>query len=110
KEPPKADNRQNKESDQRSRPFCVRNTPTPSTLAKTESSSTTARLVAMKRKMRFMVSVSASIKKLAGKWGRSSGISRVRGWDQARDCIHKNKKAGGHAFLVVRGQSGPVRL
>src|SRR6266516_1843110 len=108
-EPPKPINNENQRSDSRSRPFCVRNRSTPSILATTESSSTT-RLVAMKRKMRFMVSVSASIKKLAAKWGRSSGISRVRGWDQARDCIHKSKKAGGPAFLVVRGPSGPVRL
>ena len=109
-EPPKPINSENQRSDSRSRPFCVRNRSTPSTLATTESSSTTARLVAMKRKMRFMVSVSASIKKLAGKWGRSSGISRVRGWDQARDCIHKNKKAGGPAFPVLRGPLEPVRL
>src|SRR6267154_4641864 len=40
----------------------------------TESSSTTARLVAMKRRMRFMFSVSASVWKLAARWGRSPGF------------------------------------
>src|SRR6266852_2110823 len=102
-DPPKPITRESQSSVSRLRPFSVRNRSTPSALATTESSSTTARLVAIKRKMRFMVSVSASIRKLAARWGRHAGISRVRGWDQARDCIDKNKKAGSPAFLVLRG-------
>src|SRR6266480_6700 len=102
-EPPKPINSENHRSDSRSSPLCVRNRSTPSTLAMTESSRTTARFVARKRKIRFMSSVSASIRKLAARWGRHAGISSVRGWDQARDCIHKNRKAGRSRL------SGPAR-
>src|SRR2546426_5983559 len=117
-EPPKPINSENHRSDSRSRPFCVRNRSTPSTLAITDRSRTTAKLVARKRTMRFIGSVSAC-EKSAARWGRNSGISRVRGGHQARDCIPsvklrgrspKNRKAGGPAFLALRGPSGPVRL
>src|SRR6266850_385100 len=78
KEPPKPISSENQSSDWRSRPFSVRNRSTPSTLAMTESSSTTARLVAMKRRMRFMFSVSASVWKLAARWGSEPGNSSAR--------------------------------
>src|SRR5882762_3380483 len=107
KAPPKPISSENQSSDSRSRPFCVRNRSTPSTLAMTESSSTTARLVAMKRRMRFMFSVSASIDELAARWGRSPGIQAcgplirraivslsVRGAGARRKAVPQKQKGG----------------
>src|SRR5712692_5846802 len=109
-EPPKPISSENHRSVSRLRPFCVRNWSTPSTLAMTDSSSTTAKLVARKRTMRFIVSVSAR-RKLAARWGRGSGIQAfTKGFRPAIVSLRaegtrhvKSKKAGGPAFLVLRG-------
>src|SRR6266513_4707413 len=112
-EPPKPINSENHRSDSRSRPFCVRNRSTPSTLAMTDSSSTTARLVARKSKMRFMFSVSASIRKLAAKLGSELGNSSLHHRVQARDCIPsgggrrcKTKKGGRSRLSGVARPAG----
>src|SRR5882672_1287094 len=111
KEPPKPISSENQSSDWRSRPFCVRNRSTPSTLAMTESSSTTARLVARKSRMRFMFSVSASIGKLAATWGSEPGNSSVRPLDQASDCIpfrlESGRQAQGRATKARRREVPP---